>query len=702
MAPRWAALGTFVGLIALGSLASADPAPPTVAARVSAPDSTAVAAVTETPQNRRVIPLPETVVRGTGMTVVDGGFKFQLPAREASGLPGGFADPTRMLQALPGVSNDSDFDGLLYVRGGDAGQNRILLDDVNVSDAYHFGGVVSVLNVDVIDRLEFMPGGFTAAYGDAMSSVLQVRRRIGNPVRFSARSAVNALTGSAALEGPLGGDGKGSWLVAGRRSIIGELLRGRASGETVIPAYWDVDARLWRKVGENDFRFGFLTSGDFLSARVSDTFEFAPAESSGIEWDRHLTVGSLNWERAAGAWGLTSVVAYGWRSQEIDLLGTVPQFARAETRQFDWRGDAKRPAGGVVWSGGAQVVHRHTDYDLDINRLSILEPDRRSNPRSPLDTTEVESKYEARSVYLAGYGQGEFGLFDSTLSVTAGLRFERSNGGDEKFSPSPRLRMLWRAPWTGWTVNGAVGTYLQYPGDRLEVDPSFGNPDLGPERANHYVLGVSHAFARGGRVSLEGYAKDLDDLIVADPDAGEGQPAFVNTGTGTAHGVEFLLHMPRRQWDGWAAYTLGRVRYRDFEDGREYAPAQDIRHTVSLVGRWKPNEQWTVGAKWRAQSGRPYTPVVGRVNVSDIFDGLTWLPVLGEFNSGRFPWYERLDVRAERAFRISGARCTASVEVVNLLGRRNLYDYRYVDGYGRAETVTMLPMVPTIGFTAAF
>ena len=59
-------------------------------------------------------------------------------------------------------------------------------------------------------------------------------------------------------------------------------------------------------------------------------------------------------------------------------------------------------------------------------------------------------------------------------------------------------------------------------------------------------------------------------------------------------------------------------------------------------------------------------------------------------------------MRAERAFRISGARCTASVEVVNLLGRRNLYDYRYVDGYGRAETVTMLPMVPTIGFTAAF
>jgi hypothetical protein len=699
MARRWAALGSLVALIVFAFCASAASSTPTAASRdARAADTAAVLASTP----RRVIPMPEQIVRGDGVTFDEGGFRFQLPARELGRLPGGFTDPTRTLQALPGVSNDSDFDGLLYVRGGDGGQNRILLDHVNVSDAYHFGGVVSVLNVDVIDRLEFMPGGYTAEYGDALGAVVQVRRRIGNPIGVHARTAVNAIAGSAALEGPIGGDQNGSWLVAGRRSLVDQILKGRGEGPNVLPAYWDVDGRLWRRGALGDFRLGVLSSGDFISARTSDTFSFAPAESSGLEWDRKLTLGSLNWERGAGAWALSQVVAYGWKSQELTLFGTVPQDARAKSRQFDWRADARRSAFGLQWSGGAQVVHTHTDYDLNINRLSILEPDRRSNPRSPLDTALVVSSYEARNVYVGTYAQGEKSAYDSTLMVTLGARLETSTRASGAAAVTPRLRALWRTPWQGWSMNLALGSYRQFPGDRLEADPSLGNPELGPEKADHLSLGVAKSFTSGGRVSVEGYARNLSDLIVHVPDAPEGEPQFANAGTGRARGLEFLLHLPRSKWDGWVAYTLGRVRYRDFPDAAEYAPAQDIRHTFSLVGRWRPDETWSVGVRWRAQSGRPYTPVTGRENVSDLIDGTEWIPVLGEFNSGRFPWYERFDVRVERAFRISGARCAATAELVNALGRRNLYDYRYVDGYSRAQTVTMLPLLPTLGVTATF
>jgi hypothetical protein len=94
--------------------------------------------------------------------------------------------------------------------------------------------------------------------------------------------------------------------------------------------------------------------------------------------------------------------------------------------------------------------------------------------------------------------------------------------------------------------------------------------------------------------------------------------------------------------------------------------------------------------------------VIGRENVSEYVDGIDWIPVLGGYNSGRFPWYQRLDVRAERSFRWSGANVSASLEVVNVLGRRNLYDYRYVDGFSRAEPVTMLPRLPTFGLSVAF
>ena len=58
--------------------------------------------------------------------------------------------------------------------------------------------------------------------------------------------------------------------------------------------------------------------------------------------------------------------------------------------------------------------------------------------------------------------------------------------------------------------------------------------------------------------------------------------------------------------------------------------------------------------------------------------------------------------RKETSFRLAGTNASASLEVVNVLGRRNLYDYRYLDGYAYAEPVTMLPFLPTFGLTVAF
>jgi len=654
----------------------------------------------ETAPTGRVIQLPEEVVRSTGITFGESGaLTVTMPSNEVNRNPGGFSDPVRLLTVLPGVSNDSDFDGLLFVQGGDGGQNRILVDQVSVSDAYHFGGVVSVLNTDVIDRLEFMSGGYTAEYGDALSGVLKVKRRVGNLGDVRGTAGISLLTANGTLEGPIGGDGKGSWLVAGRRSYVDKVLKG--SGPSAVPAYWDVDARVYRRVGENDLRLGFLRSGDFLSARLGDTFSFAPAESSGLAWDRQLTLASLNWERKSGTWALNQAIAYSWRDQAIELFGGLPQNAAQTVRTFDWRGDARRTSRAVTWVTGAQVTQAHSVYGLDINRLSILEPDRRSNPRSPLDTARVVASYEGQNTYVAGYLQAEKALLDSTVSAIAGVRLEHSSRSGQT-EPSPRLRLSWRTPVQGLVAHAAAGTYYQFPGDRLEADPTIGNPDLGAERAQHLVVGVARTFRDGARLSVEAYHKSLSDLIVSDAHAPEGAPPFMNSGEGTAKGIEFLAHVPQRTWDGWASYTYGRVRYRDTAGGPQYAPAQDLTHTIALVGRVTPSPGWTFGVKWRAQSGRPYTPVVGREDVSEFYDGIGWIPVLGEYHSGRFPWYHRLDVRGEHAFRVGGSRVTAVVELINAYGRNNLYDYRYLDGYSRAVPVRMLPFLPSFGVTVAF
>jgi outer membrane receptor protein involved in Fe transport len=262
------------------------------------------------------------------------------------------------------------------------------------------------------------------------------------------------------------------------------------------------------------------------------------------------------------------------------------------------------------------------------------------------------------------------------------------------------MRIVWHTPLRA-ELSAAAGSYRQFPGDRLESVPAIGGTGLQAERARHITVGVAWPMRNGGRLSLEGYHKKLNDLLVYVPNAPEGSPRFASTGMGVARGVEALAHLQGKRWTGWAAYTLGEVTYQDRDGAASYAPSQDLRHIISLVGRYEPWPGWALGFKWRAHSGRPYTPVVGRENVSEFVDGIEWIPVEGGYNSARFPWYHRLDVRAEREFRVAGLRTSAFLEVINLYGRKNLFDYRYVDGFSRAETVSMLPFFPTFGVSVS-
>lgn len=709
MACRWSHIpGLLLALAIAPAAAWAESAPPApenasgASTGAASAESKAPAAPTPTSASRLgdVIRLPEEVVHAPGVRFGDdGSVRFTVPAREAARLPGAFGDPTRYLQSMPGVGNDSDFDGMLFVRGGEADQTRIYIDQVSVSDPYHFGGVVSFLNTDVIDQLEFVPGGYTADYGDALGGVVRVRRRIGNLQSFHASGTLSLMTANATAEGPLGTDGRGSWLIAGRRSYFDKVFGSRAIGRAAMPSYFDVDGRLYRRVGEHDLRLGVMRSGDGLSARMSDQFTFAPADSGGLTWERVLTLVSLNWEHNPGPWRLALTTAYSWRDQEAVLHGTVPQSAYGDFRTFDWRGDASRPVGGLLLSAGAQVVHTHLDYRLDINRLSLEQPDRRSAPRSPLDTVRTVSDFEGRNVYAAGYAQATFHLADSAVTATTGLRIESASRTGQTV-PTPRLQLAWRTPWRA-VVTGAAGSYRQFPGDRIEADPQIGSADLRAEQARHLSLGVALPLAGGARLSAEAYHKQLSELIAYLPDAAAGAPRFASTGSGTARGIELLAHLPSPRWSAWVSYTLGEVRYRDRADLPEYAPAQDLRHLFSFAGRYRPDAHWTLGVKWRAHSGRPYTPIVGRENVSEFVEGVEWIPVQGPYNGARFPWYHRLDVRAEREFRFAGLRASAFLEVINLYGRNNLYDYRYVDGFGRAVPVNMLPMLPTFGLTVS-
>ena len=93
--------------------------------------------------------------------------------------PGALDNVFRTLQTLPGVAATEEFGSRLSVRGGSPDQNLTMMDGVEVHDPYRLFGLTSAFNPETIQRFELATGGFSAKYGDRLSSLLVVENRDG-------------------------------------------------------------------------------------------------------------------------------------------------------------------------------------------------------------------------------------------------------------------------------------------------------------------------------------------------------------------------------------------------------------------------------------------------------------------------------------------------------------------------------------------
>ena len=83
-----------------------------------------------------------------------------ISKNELKSVPGTGGDVLRALQSLPGVAVAGDYSGQLIVRGGGPEDNLYLLDRIPLAFPFHFGGLISTVNSDLIKNVDFSAGGF--------------------------------------------------------------------------------------------------------------------------------------------------------------------------------------------------------------------------------------------------------------------------------------------------------------------------------------------------------------------------------------------------------------------------------------------------------------------------------------------------------------------------------------------------------------
>lgn len=620
--------------------------------------------------------------------------RHTLDTNEVRTIPGTNGDVLRSVETMPGIARPAYGQGLLIVRGSAPEDSQVFVDGTPIPYAYHVGDTSSVIPGDMLDRLDFYPGNFGPEFGRGMGGVIDVGLRSPRRDRFGGLVQIDAIDGRLMLETPLG---EHTGLMIGvRRSWvdawIGSVLDGFDASLTAAPVYYDAQAILEHDLSaKTRVRLSVFGADDRLKIVVKSPSPQDPAFSgtfggytrflrTQLRFDSELAA-NTRWVNTA-SWGITdSKQAFGANGFD------------STAHEFTLRSDLRTELSSAVTFNAGLDAYALAD-DISGRFKPYPESD---GPPSPYFARPSRSASTVVSVVRpAVYAGFELRPFDG-FKLMPSLRADYTHD-TEQFTFDPRLGVRWdvaHSPRT--TLKGGVGYYHQPP--LIEQSNSLvGTDGVENNRAIHYSLGIEQEFAQGFEVSLEGFYKRLDNLIISRADETRLIGAhFENTGEGRVYGLESLIkYKPEGgRFFGWIAYTLSRSERRDDATESYRTFEYDQTHILSAVGNLGLGRGWTLGARFRLTTGAPYTPYVG--GTVDL-DAGAYAPIeSARLYSARLTAFHQLDLRIEKAWVFEAWKLTAYLEIRNIYNHASSEGVVYNYDYSVRDTASGIPILPVLG-----
>jgi len=648
----------------------------------------------------------------------------ELTREEIRRLPGlAESDPLRAVEILPGVISPSDFSASFSVRGGSSDQNLILLDGFPLYNPFHLGGVFSVFNTDMIDRVELQSGGFPARFGGRVSSVLRIESDPG-PGRLTVDGGISLLAARAAVSGgvPSGvsealGLASARWRFSARRSYIDQLVRPFTDLPyhiTDIQAFaegWTTDGSritLTAYTGEDVLNLGRVSTEDF-PLRVNWGWG---NDLLGVRWTRGFRDGG---SAEAGA----GITRFSTQLTFADFEDT--RFSSEVTQVSAFTSGERWLAPG--WKGGTGAGVDRYSYD---------------NVARTGGTTFARGLGTGLAAHA--FGEAEWSL-PGRWVVEGGIRLEGwwPDTSSASFMPAPRLAAKRFLAGGDSAVKLSLGRYSQYAHSLRDEEFPLGIDIwvLAGERAPRVVsdqvqIGYERFFEDEWFLAVHAFHRDFAGVITNNLADDPNDPLDdLLPGTGRAHGMDLFLE--RRMGEVSGSLSLSWLKadrtFPDFRSGADevplltYPPIFDRRLDADLVLRFPLPGGWDGGLRWHVGTGLPYTrPLAsyayltprqsraGRLRWQDeAFDpeGEDELPygvVLGPRNGDRYPLYHRLDVSARKEYARSWGTLSPYLDILNVYNRQNVLFY-FLDFTADPPVRTglsMFPFLPSVGVEVRF
>ena len=572
-----------------------------------------------------------------------------LTASDVLKLPSfmGETDVLKAIRLLPGATGSVEGSSDLFVRGGAADQNLVLLDGGPIYNPGHLLGFLSVFNPDILEKVDVIHGGFPAEFGGRLSSVLNISSISRLAEKTSLSAEVGLISSRFKLEQPIAKD-KASFWIAARKSYVDKVVQ-KIADKQVPYSFHELNGKLILHPSKSDqIELSHYSGSDFLDfLRDSDgdgrgmhTTYHADNSSQTFKW-RHITPAS-------------------WQN-ELSMFHT--RFAY--TTQNAYNKDYLVSANSDIEDFGAKFFLKKDSIWKDATVSTGIEWIRHDISPKVLNSTGsitdlVESgASDGKIVHeFAAYVQQEWSLLPR-LTLNTGLRGSMAlTAGRKYIFPEPRVSARY-----GFGPDKAVkfnySRMVQYlhrisnSAVSTPIDVWFPVTDsIRPQTSHQYSLAWQQ-FNPSRRIyfSLEGYYKLMKDLVAYEEGTNflfrsEFESRLIQ-GIGKAYGLEFMIRKETGKFTGWISYSLSWSwrKYDALNHGDWFRARYDRRHNGAVVAQHLIGKRLMASLVWEYISGARFTPVVGQyVALAPNGAGLDLIPVFSEINSVKLTDSHRMDL----------------------------------------------------------
>ncbi len=644
-----------------------------------------------------------------------------------------------VVKTFAGVSSRNELSSQYNVRGGNFDENLVYINGFEVfrpflARAGQQEGM-SIIHPHLVGNILFSAGGFSALYGDKLSSVLDVQyKRGGEELDTKVESSLTGVNISATKAGMdweilSGFRYRNNALLLNATDIQSDYFPSNADGQILARKWFDNGTSLeifghlshnrMNQVPQNrETSFGSLQEAlrltvffdgqenfgydtQFLAARWNQRLErgFRSLSATGFHTtEREITdvigyyrLSELNNDLGSDDFGEISLVRgvgafQDYRRNFLDAY--IVNVKYAEGRFFD--------AGKLNWgatvqgeniydrykefqridSAGYSLPHRESQLD------SVIDGRLYSTPLDNLDLyTHVSATQLITNTRLKGYvnWEGKWATDKGIWTYNAGVRTQYATLNGE-LRISPRFKLFYKPNEEGRTFTIAAGLYDQYPFYReMRQKDGVLNTEVQSQNAMHFTVRSDKDFEMWGRPfvwSFESYYKDLNRVNLYDIENVRIRYAANNNAIGRIYGFDSRVNGEFVQGtDSWFTFSLFKAEERPTDGFAQgwFARPTDTRFNFAVYFQdYLPNDPSTrLSLTLMVGGGFPFGPDGPGDGISD-----PWERVF------RSPPYRRADIGFIKVLKGKWTEqfdeVWVSAEIFNLLQARNTVSYLWV------------------------